>query len=205
MGLNSYAALQASIGDFLNREDLTTVIPDFITLAEAQIQRDVEHWRMEKRAEVTLTDRYTALPADFVKPIRLYVTGANRHLVPITQGEMQDKRYNSGDVAGTERFYSITAGEVEIFPSPSSGTLEMYYVGKIPALSDANTSNWLLDEAPGVYLYGALSQTAPYLKDDERLIVWSTLYTNAVNALNQASMNAKWGGQGLKMRSSRNG
>lgn len=200
MGLSTYSELQASIADFMNREDLTAVIPDFITLAEAQMQRDIEHWRMEKRAEVTLTDRYTALPDDFVKPIRLYVTGANRHLVPITQGEMQDKRYQNADAAGTERFYCITAGEIEIFPSPSSGTLEMYYVSKIPALSDSNTSNWLLDEAPGAYLYGALSQSAPYLKDDERLIIWSTLYSNAVNALNQASMDAKWGGQGLKLR-----
>lgn len=205
MALDTYAGLQASIADFLNREDLTSAIPDFIRLGEAQMQRDLEHWRMEKRSEVTLTDRYTALPTDFVKPIRLYVTGANRHLVPITQGEMQDKRYQSADVAGTERFYSITAGEVEIFPSPSSGTLEMYYLSKIPALSDANTSNWLLDEAPDVYLYGALSQTAPYLKDDQRLIIWSTLYTNAVNALNSASEDAKWGGQGLKMRTKRNG
>lgn len=200
MALDTYANLQTAIADFTNREDLTATIPDFITLAEAQMQRDIEHWRMEKRAEVTLTDRYTALPDDFVKPIRLYVTGANRHLVPITQGEMQDKRYQNADAVGTERFYCITAGEIEIFPSPSSGTLEMYYVSKIPVLSDSNTTNWLLDEAPGVYLYGALSQSAPYLKDDERLIIWSTLYSNAVNALNQASMDAKWGGQGLKLR-----
>lgn len=200
MALDTYANLQASIGDFLNRDDLTSVIPDFITLAEAQAQRDIEHWRMEKRAEVTLTDRYTSLPDDFVKPTRLYVTGANKALVPITQAEMQDKRAASGDSGGTERFYCITAGEIEIYPSPSSGTLEMYYVGKIPVLSDSNTTNWLLDEAPDVYLYGALSQSAPYLKDDARLAVWSTLYSNAVNGLNSASEDAKWGGQGLKLR-----
>jgi hypothetical protein len=35
----SYAGLQASIADFLNRGDLSTVIPDFITLAEAQMAR----------------------------------------------------------------------------------------------------------------------------------------------------------------------
>jgi hypothetical protein len=205
MALDTYANLQTAIADFLNRDDLTATIPDFITLAEAQMQRDIEHWRMEKRSEVALTDRYTALPDDFVKPLRLYVVGANRALTPITQSEMQDKRYSNADAAGTECFYSITAGEIEIFPSPSSGTLELYYVSKIPVLSDANTTNWLLDEAPGVYLYGALSQSAPYLKDDERLIIWSTLYSNAVNALNQASMDAKWGGQKLKLRTKRNG
>lgn len=205
MPLSTYAELQSSIGDFLNRDDLTSVIPEFIRLGEAQMQRDIEHWRMEKRSTTTLTDRYTALPEDFVKPTRLYITGANRALKPITQSEMQDTRYRSADAAGTECYYCITAGEIEIFPSPTGGTLEMYYTGKISALSDANTSNWLLDEAPDVYLYGALSQAAPYLKDDQRLIIWSTLYSNAVNALNQASQDAKWGGQKLQMRTKRNG
>lgn len=200
MALDTYSDLQTTIADFLNREDLTTAIPLFIRLAEAQMQRDIEHWRMEKRATTGLLDRYTALPSDFVKPHSLYVTGANKALVPITQSEMQDKRYRSGDAAGDARFYCITAGEIEIYPTPTSGTIEMYYIGKIPALSDTNTSNWLLDEAPDVYLYGALAQTAPYLKDDQRLIVWSTLYSNAVTALNSASEDAKWGGQGLKLR-----
>lgn len=201
MALSTYSELQASIADFLNREDLTSAITDFIRLGEAQMQRDIEHWRMEKRAEVTLTDRYTALPDDIVRPLSMYITGANRPLIPITRQEMQNKRYANGDAAGRETYYSITGGEIEIFPSPTGGTLELNYIGKIPALADDNTSNWLLSEAPDVYLYGALSQTAPYLKDDERLIVWSTLYTNAVNALNMASQDTKWGGQGLKMRS----
>jgi hypothetical protein len=113
---------------------------------------------------------------------------------------MQDKRYSNGDASGEGVYYCVTAGQIEIFPTPTGTSLNVYYVGKIPVLSDANTTNWLLDEAPGVYLYGALSQSAPYLKDDERLIIWSTLYTNAVNALNMASQDAKWGGQGIKLR-----
>ena len=32
MSLSNYTGLKASIADFLNRDDLTAVIPDFITL-----------------------------------------------------------------------------------------------------------------------------------------------------------------------------
>ena len=35
----SYDGLKASIADFLNRSDLTTAIPDFIRMAEAQMTR----------------------------------------------------------------------------------------------------------------------------------------------------------------------
>lgn len=201
MPLNNYSQLQASIADFLNREDLTAQIPDFITLAEAQFQRDIKHWKMEKRAEVTLTDRYTALPVDYLRPQRLYITGGNKPLIPISQDEMQIKRGRSGDSGGDDpAYYCITAGEIEIYPSPSGGVLEMFYIGKIPALSDSNVQNWLLSTAPDIYLYGALSQTAPFLKDDERLVVWSTLYGAAVTRLNGQSEDAKYGGQGLKLR-----
>ena len=41
MALNTYTGLKASIADFLNRDDLTSAIEDFITLAESQINRDV--------------------------------------------------------------------------------------------------------------------------------------------------------------------
>ena len=44
MALNTFTALKASIADYLNRDDLTAVIPDFITLAESQINREVRHW-----------------------------------------------------------------------------------------------------------------------------------------------------------------
>ena len=49
MALTNYTGLKTSIADFLNRDDLTAVIPDFIALAESQINRDIRHWKMEAR------------------------------------------------------------------------------------------------------------------------------------------------------------
>ena len=66
MALTTYAELKASIADFLNRDDLTSAIPDFITLAEADMQRRVKHWRQEKRSTAELDTQYSAIPADFL-------------------------------------------------------------------------------------------------------------------------------------------
>ena len=71
MALSTYDELKASIADFLNRDDLTSVIPDFIKLAETGMNREVRHWRMEKRATAQLDSQYTALPSDFLEPIRM--------------------------------------------------------------------------------------------------------------------------------------
>jgi hypothetical protein len=78
--------------------------------------------------------------------------------------------------------------------------MELLYLAKIPALSDSNTSNWLLSEAPDVYLYGSLVHSAPYLQEDDRLGVWAQLYGAAVERVVELSDKAKWSGSGLKMK-----
>lgn len=199
MALDTYANLQTAIADNLIRDDLTSYIPDWITAAEAKFNRTLRHWRMEKRATVTLTDQYTALPSDFLEFERIHIDGLNRTLRPITAAEMQDKRSQS--YTSTEFVYfSITGGEIEMLPAQDSGTLEMAYYAKIPALSDSNTTNWLLDEAPDLYLYGALLHSAPFLDEDQRLVTWGSLHKAILDELNQDSEMAKWGGHNLKMR-----
>ena len=39
MALSNYTELQASVADFLNRGDLTSVIPDFIKMTESELNR----------------------------------------------------------------------------------------------------------------------------------------------------------------------
>jgi len=51
----------------------------------------------------------------------------------------------------------------------------------VTALSDTNTTNWLLTSHPDVYLYGSLLEAEPYLKDDERAALWGTLYEQAAS------------------------
>jgi hypothetical protein len=73
------------------------------------------------------------------------------------------------------------------------------YYKALPALS-ANSTNWLLTAHPDVYLYGSLMQAAPYLKNDERLAVWGSLYTASIADLNQSSDRAEVSGGPLVMR-----
>ena len=202
MALNTYSALQTSIAGFLNRDDLTATIPDFITLAEAQLNRDVRHWRMETRATTDLDGRYVALPSDWVETIRLTASANYRALTLYSVDQLERLRPNAS--SGAPQAYTHTAGALELFPTPDSTYEgELLYYAKIPALSDSATSNWLLADSPDAYLYGALLQSAPYLQDDARVAVWAALYSAAVTRLNDVSNAAKWSGTSLRIRTPR--
>jgi hypothetical protein len=70
---------------------------------------------------------------------------------------------------------------LEFIPTPDTTyDGELTYYAKIPSLSDSNTSNWLLAYAPDLYLYGALVEAEPYLKNDERIAVWGELYLRVI-------------------------
>lgn len=200
MALSTYSELQTSIANFLNRSDLTSQIPDFITMAEARFNRELRHWQMETRSTATFDARYEELPADWLETIRISVKGYEP-LELVSHDYMLEMREATNDTGGTPSFYALSAGQIELFPTPDdSYDGSMIYFAEIPALSDANTSNWLLENAPDAYLYGALIHSAPYLQEDARVQTWGTLHKSALDSLNYASKTARHSGSGLKVR-----
>jgi len=203
MALNTFTALKASIADFLNRTDLTAVIPDFISLAEAQINRDVRHWKMEARSsgQQDPADEYMQIPPDWVESIRLHLTGTGTSVVnPISRDAMADKRQKNEDTSGTPMYYTHADSQFQLYPTPNATTdFELLYYQKVPSLI-SNADNWLLLDSPDVYLYGALLHSAPYLAEDERVAIWAQMYSAAVARLNEASESARYSGSGLKLK-----
>jgi len=203
MALTTYTELKASIADFLNRDDLTSVIPDFITLAESQINRDVRHWKMEARSsgQQDPSDEYMQIPADWVETIRLHITGSGTSAINlISRDAMADKRQGDEDTSGTPMYYTHADGQFQLYPTPDATTdFELLYYQKIPSLS-SNADNWLLLDSPDVYLYGALLHSAPYLAEDERVAIWAQMYSASVARLNEASELARYSGSGLKLK-----
>jgi hypothetical protein len=202
MAITTYSQLKTSIADFLNRDDLTSVVPTFISLAEAQINRDVRHWRMENRATATIDSQYTTRPSDWVETIRFHLTGGGTRSLDLLGAQtMADKRQGSEDIGGIPKYYRHSESQFEFYPTPNASfTAELLYYQKIPALSDSNTSNWLLEEFPDVYLYGSLTHSAPYLSEDERIAVWAQLYSAGVARVNQTSDDSIYSGAGLTMK-----
>lgn len=197
MAFATYSDLQSSIASWLNREDLTSAVPDFIALAEARFNRELRTLQMVKRATAETSDEFVAVPADWLEAKDLSI--ADLPLAYITPEKLGEWKYVN--VTGKTRYYTIVGGSFELFPAPSDDvTVEMAYYAKIPALSVSNTSNWLLAKAPDLYLYGSLQQAAPYIMDDERLPLWAANATAIIQFLNNESDNATHSGAPLIAR-----
>ncbi len=182
MALTTYTELKASVADWLNRDDLTSAISDFITLAEAEFQRSIRHRKMITRSDVTIDGRYSDPPADWMQTVSLVMnTNPVTPLIYVTS-EWLNKMRNDSGATGTPEYYTHIGDEIEAYPAPdsSSYTAELVYYAKVPVLSDSNASNWLLALSPDIYLYGTLIQSAPYLRDDERLVTWGAIYNKLV-------------------------
>ena len=187
MAITTYAELQTSISNWLNRDgdtSLTPVIPDFISLAEAQIARDIRHWRQEKRVTTTVDEQYENLPDDWLEMIQIQFTQGGK-LETISASDLQSRKQLS-QIPNKPKFFRLTADQIELYPIPNIGyEAAMQYYARVPALTDTDNHNWVLTEYPDIYLYGSLLHSAPFLLDDNRLTVWAALYKSAVDALNQ--------------------
>jgi len=195
----TYLQLKNMIADTLNRQDLTSVIPSFITLAEADIARKVKHWKQEKRVTLSLDESHETVPSDWIETINMYLEDGSPVLfTPIAEISRQKLRHPAN---GKPSMYTINAGEFEFYPVPNQAyNLTMVYRARTPELSVDGDTNWILNDYPDVYLYSALLHTAPYLKDDERVTLWAGLKESAIMSLNQESQAGKYSGTPLKMR-----
>lgn len=189
MSLDSYANLKTALAAWLwrpNDADLTTSIPDMIAMAEAEMNRRIRSRRKAIRSEATITSEFTDLPSDFDAMVSLVneTTDPQRRLTYIDPEKAAELKNTTYTASGQPVYFSIVGDELQVIPSPdSSYSLEMTYRQKIPALSDSNTSNWVLVDHPDIYLYGSLVHAAPFLQDDDRVAVWGTLHERALASL----------------------
>jgi hypothetical protein len=192
MALDTFSGLKTTIADYLNRDDLTSIIPSFITLAEAKFNRKLRTRQMIKRATATIDTQYFAFPSDWLQAKEFILnTNPITYMEYVTDKQANELRQDLIIGVGKPTYYTIVGTQIEVIATPDTGyTGELTYYGKIPALSDSNTSNWLLSYAPDLYLYGALLEASPYLKDDERLAVWGQMYVSSISDIEIADQRA---------------
>jgi hypothetical protein len=184
MSLDTYANLKAEIADWLDRTDLTSRIDTFIDLAEAKHAREIRVRAMLHRAVATLSTstRFLALPAGYrgMRSLRL-LTSPVRILEQCSEHELTVRLQTA---EGVPEFFAIHE-EIEFNRlSDDAYSAEMIYYCPLTSLDDTDTSNWILSNAPDLYLYGALSAAEPFLDNDERLATWKQLYNEGADAIN---------------------
>lgn len=213
MAISTYATLITAATEYLGRDQDTTLIariPDFITLCEAKLNRSLFVRQMETRSTTTVNTlatepEFISLPTDFqsMRRVRLSSAAGKPRLQFYTGTQMDEYRRSIANSTGQPQYFTIMGSEMELAPTPDQNyTIEMVYRKYIPALTSVSTTNWLLTLAPDVYLYGALLEATPYLKNDERIQVWLAGFSSAVDGLNNLNMTSEFNAGPLAMRPS---
>jgi len=188
MSFENYAALQAEIVDYLEQDDVTTKIPSFIRLAESRFERELSvHW-MEAAATGFIDTQAVNLPVDFLEMVALFVSSTTPATRPQYYPPHRLFSLSTSSLSGTPRIYTILGTQMYFAPDPTGVVLGTYpytihYRQQIPKLTVNNPTNWLLTLAPDLYLYGALLEAQPFLDDDERLLVWTSMYERSKDSM----------------------
>jgi len=190
MSLATYSDLKTSVATWIKRSDLTAIIPDFISLAEARINRELRTRNMVTRTQNTAVDsEFVTLPTDFggARSARLTTTTPNDFLAFLTPEQMTD--YKAQNPTGDLSAYSVVGGEFWFLPAPTDAvTVELIYYAKVPALTDSATTNWLMTNHPDVYLWGALMEATVFLEDDEQTQKYAALFAAGLDDVRRNSV-----------------
>lgn len=202
MSLTSYSDLKTSVANYLGRSDLTAQIPDFISLAEIRLNRSLRIRQMLKTVTSSTTggDSTVGLPSDFLEIRDIYLEANPRISLSYLSPSSFTRDARAAE-SGQPVFYTLRSNEIEFAPIPDTAyTVVMLYYSKAIALSDSNPSNEFMANCPDALLYGALLEAEPYLMNDARTQVWSSLYQNAVTSLNESDESSEYSGIPLTMK-----
>lgn len=197
--ISSYATLKTAVADWLVRSDLTSYIPYFVEAGEERIYRELKVRQMETAVSSAISSGVIALPSAFRGFKTLYVDGSP--ITPLRPTDLDSlyRQYPTRSSDSEPGAFAINGSNVEFGPYPDSAyTIKGTYWKKLDALSDANTSNWLITDAPYMLLWASLVEAQPFIKDDPRIPIWEGKYLQAKEALRLEQRDE--GGTGLAMR-----
>jgi hypothetical protein len=199
MAISTYSELKTSLANWLHRSDLTSIIPDFISLNEADFNRQLRIAQMEVRATATFDEGYEDLPTDFLELREIKIASSTPVSLKYVTPEYMTEAYPAS-VAGDTVVYTIQDSQLRLNATPSAEVEIAYYV-RIAALSDDAPTNWMLTNHPDVYLFGSLMFGAIYLRKPAAEIAgWKSLYEERLKEVEDADKKARWSGSALTVR-----
>ncbi len=200
LSFKDYDSLVDTVARWLARDDLAADIPDFIWLAECELQREVRF-----RLQDTTTTGTTVADQEYIEFPTDYVGGGlfrfdKDELPPIRVTSWSAVEAFKKNATGDTRVGVVHGTRLYVGPVPGAVAYTLFYKAGASHLSQSNPSNTILVEYPDALLYGALKHSAPFLGADERVALWNQLFTDAMRSAAQQEQRARTGHGPLHMR-----
>jgi hypothetical protein len=180
MALTNYSAFVTTVENYLARTDLTSVIPDFIQMAQLRMSRDLRTEAMLKVATTSPSDNKVAFPTDFLELREMHFEG-NPPIILEYQSPDLFFRNGQTSLSGRSHYFTMLGTEFQFAPSQNSSyTIQILYYAQPTFISSTTATNLYLTYYPDALLYATLAEAEPYLMNDPRIQTWSALYDRAV-------------------------
>jgi len=201
MAISNYGELKTAVANWMDRDDLSSRIPEFIALAEARFNRVLRIRAMESKqtASTVAGQQNLALPTNYIQMRNVQMNTSPVTPMQYVTPEIFDRLYG-GSATGTPKFYSIIANELQLGPTPDTvQTIEMLFYKKFSALVNDSDDNWILINAPDVYLYGSLMEAEPFIMNDARTALWAEAFQNAISSIQEQDNKDRHSGSALRV------
>jgi hypothetical protein len=192
MSITNYTELKASVTTWMSRGDVARQAADYISLAEAALNRELP----AVETDVTLTGVVDSRRIDIsaqscVEPIALFVaeSGLNEvQLVPFVDGT-----FHYRVTSGYPRVWAMDGAAID-FDCPLDQAYPFRFrLRQRFALSDAAPTNWLLTNHPDVYLAATIVWGGVFIQDDPATARWVSILNSALPSVRNIIAQGKRG------------
>ena len=184
--------------------DIDDVMSKFIIITEDKLNTRLRVKDMAVQATITTVadQEFYTLPSDFAglrdaeiqKNSKFYTY---EYLPPVQMNAVKTNQ-NS-----TEYFYTVIADQLQINPiEAADNTIQIAYYQKIPNLNATDTTNWLSDNYPSLYLAGIMIELQKFVMNLVGVQFWEAEFEKEVAALKMADMDDRWSGTPMRTRAS---
>lgn len=188
MAFTTYSTFVTTVENYLARTDLTSVIPDFIQMAQLRMSRDLRTEAMLKVSTTTPSDNKVAFPTDFLELREMHFQGNPPVLL---EYQSPDLFFRNGQtsLSGRSHYFTMLGSEFQFAPSQdTSYTIQILYYAQPTFISSTNSTNLYLTYYPDALLYATLAEAEPYLMNDARVQTWSSLYDRAIANIKKSDL-----------------
>ena len=198
MSITNYSELLTSVANWTHDDNLTALIPDFVTFAENRIYRDLRIRAMETALSTAISSGIVAVPSGYIEMKFAYVDGSSK--LQRKDSEWIYTKYPNR-VADRQPFFFAREGENFIFgPYPDSGyTVKGLYYKKLAALSGQNETNWFTTNAPDLLLAATMLECMIYIQDDPRITLWEMKYNSIKDRIQKQDDDEEFSGSTLSV------
>ena len=190
MAIQTFSDLKSAIINWVADSTITNYLDDIVLVAEKRLQRDLRIREIETALSDTMSSGEVDIPTSGgesvfigIKHARLDVAGG--HPLEVAEADWLYKKFPNRTSTGRPNYIAIDIDKFIFGQFPDTDYDVKGTVYKRPlVLSVTNATNEWTDGAPDALLFACLAETAPFLREDERVPVWENKYNQIKEGYN---------------------